>query len=145
MNCFMGFTDPVANFLEVYVGVANFFEFFRWSGQFSGILRLDWRIFLEFYEWIGPFSGILPIGLRCLCYPQDLGVSRGCLLASSRGEVGSRMPSHPTPSWPFPYSGPPTSNLRIFHLDWPLAKIHGFFLQIWPFRLDVSGSACSDG
>ena len=57
------------------------------------------------------------LGLRCLFHPQDLRVSRGCPLASSKGQSGLwNALTFQTPRWPFPfpYSGPPTFNLRFF-------------------------------
>ena len=81
------------------------------------------------------FFGIF-VGLRCLFYSQDLRESREFPLASSKGEVGSRMPSHsrhPGGRFHFRTTGPPISNLSFFRPLAYQAWTWQFFDKIWLF------------
>ena len=74
-----------------------------------------------------PLSGPGLVCCRCLLYPQDPRVSRGCPPASSKGEgLWNALTFQGTlEAVSRGYSGPPTSNLRI--LPWgPFALTGGY-------------------
>ena len=66
----------------------NFFTICGLHGNFFLRLAAFMEIFLTIVGLYGNF-------FLHFCCPQDLRVSQGCPHASSKGEVGSGMPSHP--------------------------------------------------